>query len=195
MSSERPDVAPPGGPTPEGRPGKGPGDGSPEPRMRPTSPATLVVAALVTAAVTWMLISRYYGDVPILHWLPGFTLAALAVGEGVAARNTKARIDRQPGTQRVNPLVVARLAVLAKASSLAGAIFAGAYAGVAAWALAERSWLQVAEANVLPSVAGLIGALALTAAGLLLERACRVPEPPDDEDENGNGSNGARRSR
>jgi len=192
MTSERPEQAPPGGPSPSDRRINGAGDKPPEPRMRPTSPATLVVAALATAAVTWMLISRYYGDVPVLHWLPGFTLAALAVGEGITARNTKARIDRQPGTQRVNPLVVARLAVLAKASSLAGAIFAGAYGGVAAWALAERSWLRVAEVNVLPSVAGVIGALALTAAGLLLERACRVPEPPDDEDENGTGTHQSR---
>jgi hypothetical protein len=143
--------------------------------------------------VTWLLISRYYADIPNLTWLPGVTLGALAAGEGFAAHNTKARIDRRPGTPRVNPLIVARLVVLAKASSMAGAIFAGAYGGVATWALGERGWLRLADVNFVPAVAGLIGALALTAAALLLERACRVPEPPDEPDENGNGSGGGPR--
>jgi hypothetical protein len=141
------------------------------------------VAALVTAALAWIGISRYYGEIPNLTWLPGLTLAGLAVVEGIAALNTWARIDHRPGTARVNPLLVARFVVLAKASSLAGAIFAGAYGGVAAWALAERGRLEVASENLVPSIAGLVGALALVAAALLLERACRIPKPPDDQDD------------
>jgi hypothetical protein len=147
------------------------------------------VAALATAALSWMVISRYYGSIPNLNWLPGLTLAGLAVVEGIAARNTKARIDRKPGTEPVNPLLVARYVVLAKASSLLGAIFAGAYGGVAAWALAERGHLTVAEQNLAPSIAGLVGALALAAAALWLERSCRIPKPPDepDRDDQANG--------
>src|SRR5262245_14835499 len=145
MSSQRPEPVTPGEPSPGGRRTEGP-----DQRMRPTNPATRVVAALITAALTWLLISRYYADIPTLNWLPGLTLAGLAVGEGVAARNTKARIDRRPGTPRVNPFVVARLVVLAKASSLGGAIFAGAYGGVTAWALAERGWLRLADVNLAP---------------------------------------------
>ncbi|MDT5023600.1 MAG: hypothetical protein QOE61_26, partial [Micromonosporaceae bacterium] len=93
-----------------------------------------------------------------------------------------------PRAGAVNPLLVARYAVLAKASSLAGAIFAGAYGGVAAWALSERGQLNVADADLPPSVAGLVGALALVAAALLLERACRVPEPPDDDESTDGGA-------
>jgi hypothetical protein len=157
--------------------------------LRPTNAATLVVAALVTAALSWMVISRYYADIPNLNWLPGLTLAALAVVEGIAARNTKARIDRKPGTEPVDPLQVARFVVLAKASSLLGAIFAGAYGGIAAWALAERGHLRVAQQNLVPSIAGLVGALALAAAALWLERSCRVPKPPSEpgSQEPGNG--------
>jgi uncharacterized protein DUF3180 len=158
-----------------------------QPRLRPTSAATLVVAALVTAALTWMAISHFYGQIPDLNWLPGLTLAGLAVLEGIAARNTKARIDRRPRAGPVNPLLVARFVVLAKASSLAGAIFAGAYGGVAAWALAERDRLRVAATDLVPASAGLVGSLALVAAALLLERACRVPEPPDDHPGGGGG--------
>ena len=73
----------------------------------------------------------------------------------------------------------------AAASSLAGAIFAGVYGGIAAWALTERSRLDVADRNLVPSVAGVVGALGLVAAALVLERACRVPKQPDDEDDTG----------
>jgi len=167
--SEDPDRARPGGPAA--------GQGN---RMRPTSPASLVVAALVAAAGSWLLINRFYGDLPRLNWLPGLTLGALAGAEGIAAFTTKARIDRRPGTPRVDPLLVARFVVLAKASSLAGAIFAGVYGGALLWALAEQGRLLIAEQNLGPSVAGCVGSLALTAAALLLERSCRVPDPPDD---------------
>jgi Protein of unknown function (DUF3180) len=179
MTSHRPDPAPPQDeqPEPSGRPS-----------LRPTSPATLVVAALVTAAMAWLAISHFYGQIPDLNWLPGLTMAGLAVAEGIAAHTTKARIDQRPRAGRVNPLLVARYVALAKASSLAGAIFAGAYGGVLAWALAERDRLRVAEQNLVPAIAGLVGALALVAAALLLERACRIPGPPDDQPGGGGGS-------
>ena len=175
-----------GGPPADRAPG-----GPPPPRpggLRPTKTTTLVVAAIATAALAWWGMSRYFAAVPNITWLPGLTLAALAVMEGIAARTTRARIEKRPRAGTVNPLLVARYAVLAKASSLAGAIFAGAYGGVAAWALSERGQLNVADANLPPSVAGLVGALALVAAALLLERACRVPEPPDDDESSDGGT-------
>jgi hypothetical protein len=85
--------------------------------------------------------------------------------------------------------------VLAKASSLVGAIFAGAYGGVAAWALSEHGNLNVAKADLPPSVAGLVGSLALVAGALLLERACRVPDPPDDDENADDGTGGPPSSR
>ncbi len=160
---------------PRSRPG-----GTPRRGLEPTRPVNLILAAAVTAAAAFVFMRRNFGDVPDLNWLPGLTMAGLAVVEGIAAHNTKARIERKPRAGVLNPLFVARLAVLAKASSLAGAIFAGAYGGVAAWALSERARLTVAERNLVPAVAGLVGALGLVAAALLLERACRVPPPPDD---------------
>src|SRR5690348_7199088 len=101
-----------------------------KPRMRPTNPATLVVAGLATAALSWLAISRFYGDMPTLPVFPPILFLGLAIVEAVTAANTKARIDRREGTVPVNPLVVARFVVLAKASAMAGAIFAGLYAGM-----------------------------------------------------------------
>src|SRR5256885_1237845 len=124
--------------TPPDRNGQKP---QPQPRIRPTSLATLVVAALATAALAWLAISRYYGDFPTMPWLAPLTLLGLAVIEAVLAPNTKARIDRKDGTLPVNPLVVARYVVLAKASALAGALFFGFYAGTLVWLVSEGSRL------------------------------------------------------
>ncbi len=155
-----------------------------QPTLGPTRPATLVVAALVAAAVAWLGISQfYYSFVPRLSWPPAVTIAVVALLEGVTAFSTKARIDRKPGTSPVDPLAVARLVVIAKASSLTGAILVGAYGGSLIWLLGERTRTAAAASDVAPVAAGLAAALLLVGAALWLEFACRVPKRPDDEDE------------
>jgi hypothetical protein len=148
--------------------------------MRPTSLATLCVAALATAALSWLLISNFYGDLATsLPWLPPLTMLGLAGVEAVLASTTKARIDRRDGTEPVNPLTVAWYVVLAKASSLGGALFTGLYAGLLLWLVPLAGTNSHVDADLPQAVAGLVGAFALTVAGLWLERACRVPTPPD----------------
>lgn len=155
----------------------------PRPSLGPTRPATLVVAVLGAAAVAWLGISRFYGDIPHLPWLPAVTVAALALLEGLAAFATKARIERRPGTTPVDPLAVARYAVLARASSLAGALFLGLYGGMLIWLLTQRSRLAAASDDVAPAAAGTVASAALVAAALWLEFSCRVPKPPEDNEE------------
>jgi hypothetical protein len=155
----------------------------PTPSMRPTNLATLVVAGLATAALSWLLISRFYGDIPKLPWLPPIMLAALAVAEGAIAPSTKARIERQPGREPVDPLLVARLVVLAKASSLAGSLFGGLFAGATTWLLIERQRLTHAADDLPAAVGGLVASILLVVAALWLERSCRIPHEPDGPDE------------
>jgi hypothetical protein len=157
---------------------------SPEPRpsIRPTSAATLVVAALAAAALAWLGIDQFYGEIPPLPWLPAVTLAALAVAEGAAAQSTRARIERRPGRERVDPLLVARLAVLAKASSLAGSLFGGLYVGVSVWLLIERQRLEYAARDLPLALFGFAASALLVAAALWLERSCRIPAAPDESD-------------
>jgi putative Ca2+/H+ antiporter (TMEM165/GDT1 family) len=158
--------------------------GAQPPHLGPTSPATLIVAGLAAAALAWLLVSGFYGDIPALPFLPAVIVAALAVLEGFLAFNTKARIERRPGHDRVDPLAVARYVVLAKASSLAGSIFAGFYAGALVWLLAERSRSEATSAishDTPRAIAGVVAALALVATALWLERSCRVPKRPEDE--------------
>lgn len=161
-----------------------PGGGAPDPSMRPTSLSMLVVAALAAAAVGWLLLSAFYSQMPRLPWLPIIVLAALAVVEGVLAQNTSARIQRKPGMPRVDPLAVARYVVLAKASSLAGALFGGFSAGLLAWLTLEPT--RAARDDVPASIGGVVASAALIAAALWLERSCRVPEQP--EEKNGKSS-------
>ncbi|HEY2794426.1 MAG TPA: DUF3180 domain-containing protein [Micromonosporaceae bacterium] len=161
----------------------GPDNGGGRPRLAPTSPATLIVAALAAAAVGWIMIARDYGDFPRLTFRPAIITAGLGALEIIAAIATKSRIDRKPGTTPVNPLIVVRYVVLAKASSLVGALMGGFFGAVLIWLLSERTRLTAA-ANDLPAAIGnVIGAVILLVGALLLERACRVPARPDEEND------------
>jgi hypothetical protein len=84
----------------------------------------------------------------------------------------------RPGARPLHPMQVARAAALAKASSTAGAVLLGIYAGLLAWTLPRGSELLGAERDALVAGLSALSCLALVAAALVLERACRVPEDP-----------------
>jgi hypothetical protein len=156
----------------------------PDPRMGPTNASSLLVGGLAGAAAGWLLLSFFYGRMPALPWLPIAVVAVLAAFEAYLAQNTRARIERRSGAPKVDALAVARYAVLAKASSLAGAILAGFSAGLLAWLALKPT--EAAHDDVPAAIGGVVSALALVAAALWLERSCRVPDQPDDkEDERG----------
>lgn len=169
-----------------------PGGGAPDPSMRPTSLSLLVVAALAAAAVGWLLLSFFYKSLS-LPWLPIIVFAALAAAEAALAQNTAARIQRKPGAPRVDPLAVARYVVLAKASSLAGALFGGYSAGLLAWLALEVT--RAARDDIPAAIGGVVASLALVGAALWLERSCRVPEQPDRQDGGGPGRTAGRSDR
>ena len=150
-----------------------------DPSIRPTSISVLIVAALAAAALGWLLFSSTYPALPELPWSPVLVLGVLAVAEGVLAQNTAARIQRKPGTVPADPLAVARYVALAKASSLVGALYAGFSVGLAAW-LALDLGNQAHKTDLPPALGGLVASLALIAAALWLEHACRIPKRPDD---------------
>lgn len=161
----------------------GPEQPNKRPSLTPTSPATLAVAALGAAAVGWIMISRGYNNFPSLTWLPAIITGGLGVLEIVAAVATKARIDRRPGAVPVEPLTVVRYVVLAKASSVVGALFGGFFGAVMVWLLAERGRLEAAGNDLPPAIGDFAGAVVLLVGALLLERACRVPPQQDEDDE------------
>jgi hypothetical protein len=151
--------------------------------MGPTRIGNLVAVALVVALTAYVLVRTWYGDIPDLPWLPSITIVALALTEGIAARATRARIERRPGAHPVEPLLVARLVALAKASSVVGAILVGAWAGAFAYTFAQRSRLSSAGPDSLVAAIGAAAALLLVGAALWLENSCRTPEPPEEEED------------
>lgn len=150
--------------------------------MKPTRYAPLVGLLVVVALVTLLLTRQFYTELPLLPWTAIPTVLLLALGEFVAGWHTKARIARVPGSRPVEPLAVARLAALAKASAYAGVVLAGAFGGFALYTVrflaneTPRREFFIATGTFLASVL-------LVVAALCLEYACRVPKRPDEERE------------
>jgi hypothetical protein len=148
--------------------------------MRPTRWYVLVAIALVVGAVAYTVTRTSYDNLPgptvsALFWLLLLTIADLYL-----AAMTRARLAGKPGTKPINPLVVARFAALAKASSVVGSVFAGGYAGFLIWVGRLDSPASNHDTKIGAVGVGL--ALLLVGAALLLEHACRVPQRDDDED-------------
>lgn len=151
--------------------------------MKPVGPTRLrdlVLAAAITAVLAYVVVRAYYGDIPALPWTPSVALAGLAVFQGGAARSTRQRIARRPGTKPVEPLVVARLVALAKASAVVGAVLVGFWAGAFAYTFGARDRLAAAGRDAVVAGVGVAACALLVVAALWLENSCRTPEPPEE---------------
>ncbi|NRQ36107.1 DUF3180 domain-containing protein [Nonomuraea sp. NN258] len=149
--------------------------------MRPTHPGHLAGIVVVVALLTWAVVRNVYSDLLLLPWTAIPTVLLLAVGEGYTAWVTKARIRRKPGTKPVEPLAVARLVALAKASAYAGAAFAGVFAGFG-FHTAQLLSKETPRAEFFVAMGSFVSCLVLIVAALLLEQACRIPKDPEDQE-------------
>jgi len=147
--------------------------------MRPTKWYVLIALAVVAGGVGYLITRSYYTDMPSPTIYAQASLFVLAICEGYTASLTKARIDGRQGTRPIDPLVVARLVALAKASSVVGALAVGAYAGFLGWVAQVNS--TSAHQDVRTSAVGVAAGLALIAGALYLEWAGRVPKVEDEE--------------
>ncbi|MDX6221367.1 MAG: hypothetical protein QOD91_421, partial [Frankiales bacterium] len=86
--------------------------------MKPTSVRWLALVAAVTGVLAYLVVDISYGSLPRVPTYAPVSLVFLAVAEGVCAASIRARLAGRPGTRPVEPLAVARLAALAKASGL-----------------------------------------------------------------------------
>ena len=148
--------------------------------MTPTSWRSLLAAAVPAGLLGWVLFAAAYGDLVKLPTYAAVTAGLMAVFELVLARVISQKVRGVVRGRQLHPLQVARAAVLAKASSMAGALLFGLYAGFFSWLLPRSD--RVAAANDDALVAGISGGacLLLVVAALLLERSCRTPKPPED---------------
>jgi len=143
----------------------------------------LVVAALFGGLAGWLLaVTTEALNVvpPSIPWSAPVGLFVVAVLVGAIAWSTHQQI--QVRRERMEPSRAVAFLVLGKASALGGALVAGGYLGYA------LSFVGTFEATgprerVIRSLVAVVGGIALGIAGLLLERACRVPFDEDEERE------------
>ena len=147
--------------------------------MKPTRISALLLTLLVSGAAGYLVTELWYFDLPPLPGFAPVSLLLLTILELVMARVVRDKVRGRSGGRPMHPIQVARAAVLAKASSLGASILGGFYAGIFLWTFPRRDTYATATDDA--RVAGLsaLTAFALMVAALLLERACRTPEPPD----------------
>jgi hypothetical protein len=151
--------------------------------MKPTRIGTLVALLVGVAAVSWgaLRIAQNRGAIlPTLAWTAPAAIAVLAVAVFVAALALRSRLR---GRRPPNPLGTARMAVLGKASAHVGPIVGGLYAG---YLLVLLPGVEISSRRerALLCAAAIVASVLLSAAGLFLERICRIrggedeTEPP-----------------
>jgi len=148
--------------------------------VKHTRPATLVGLAVVALVGGFVLDAALVASgqpsiVPsIVLGLVLLVIGGVVVTMAVPVR----RVAKGTQKERVDPFYATRVLLLAKASSLAGSLFAGASGGVLAF-MTTRG-VDVAIGSVVPTIVAVVGGLGLLAAGIVAEHMCTVP-PGDDE--------------
>lgn len=144
----------------------------------------LVVAALFGGLAGWIIVvtaNAFDLLPPRIPWSAPIGLVVFAALVAALAWSTHQRL--QVRRERMEPQRAVAFLVLGKASALAGALVAGGYLGFALNFLGRLDAADPRERVIRAGVAVVAG-LGLMAAGLALERACKVPGA-DDEDEGG----------
>jgi hypothetical protein len=143
----------------------------------------LVVAALFGGLAGWLLVITANAlDLipPEIGWSAPIGLILAAALVGALAYFTHQRI--QVRRERIEPSRAVAFLVLGKACALAGALVAGGYLGFALMFLGRLD-ADAPRERVIRSSVAIVAGIALCVAGLLLERACKVPR--DEEDDQG----------
>lgn len=152
-------------------------------RLRPTGRQELIIAAVLGAGIGWLLVrvaSALDVTAPRVPWTAPVAMVLLAAFVALLARSTHQRI--QVRRERVEPERAVTFLILGKASALAGALISGGYLAYAL-SFVARFDADTPRERVIRSAVAVVGSVGLSLAGLWLERACRVPDDDQDEDE------------
>jgi hypothetical protein len=152
--------------------------------VKRTQASALIALALVGLVVAFLLeVTAAAGGSAI--FLPPVTLpiALIAIGIGVLALAWPIR-QATRGTVRkpVNPFLAIRVALLAKASALSGALLLGGGLGIVLYILTRS--VVPAVTSLWPAIGTAVGAAILLTLGLVAEHFCTLP-PDDDDQEQG----------
>jgi len=143
----------------------------------------LGVAALFGGLAGWLVVvtaNAFDALPPRIPWSAPIGLAVFAALVAALAWSTHQRL--QVRRERIEPQRAVAFLVLGKASALAGAVVAGGYLGFALMFL-TRIEADNPRDRVVRSAVAVLAGIALALAGLRLERACKVPDDDDEDDE------------
>lgn len=152
---------------------------TPRPTVQLTRPTVVVLAIVVGAGLTWIVLSLADGfgwPLPPVPALAAVVVGVLAVLTGLAARwaHRTIQVDRDA----VEPNRAVGLLLAGKAALIGGAALAGGYAAVAVRYLPDLG-AQAPRDRVITAAIIAVLSVALSVAGRYLERACQIP--PDDD--------------
>ncbi len=146
--------------------------------MKRTTPAQLVLLAVLGGGVMWFAETALAASGRAVI-IPPITLglALLMIGIIIVLMALPVRrVARGVAQARIDPFYATRVLVLAKASSLGGALLGGAGLGIVGYLLSRSA--VGAPSAVTMSVTAAAGAILLLVAGLVAEHMCTIP--PDD---------------
>jgi len=148
--------------------------------MKRTSASVLVIAGIlgliVGFGVDQLLTSAGQATFTPSLLLPVLLVLLAAADILFAMPIRRAITGRDP--QPVDPFRAVRVAMLAKASSIVGAIVAGIAAGLVVFLLTRP---VAPVGSVLAAIASLVGGIVLLAAALVAEHLCTIRKDDDDE--------------
>ncbi len=143
----------------------------------------LATAALTGAGCGWLIviIANAFGLIPPrIPWTAPVALFLVAALVGVLAYTTHQRVHVR--RERMDPQRAVAFLVLGKSSALGGALVAGGYLAYGLMFI-TRYAADAPRDRVIKSAVAVVAGIAMCIAGLLLERACKVPKGEDSDDE------------
>lgn len=150
--------------------------------MKRTGPAPLLALAAAGIIIGYLLdLALASAGRPV--FVPPATLAVALVLIGaviIALAWPVRRAVKDDTVNRIDPFYATRVVVLAKASSLAGALLGGMGLGIVLYLLSRAVVPGVGSVLLAGSTA--VGAVVLMAAALIAERMCALPPIDDNAD-------------
>jgi high-affinity Fe2+/Pb2+ permease len=149
--------------------------------IRPTRLSALALIFVVGGLLGWLLVPfsvAVNGVAPRIEWSSVGALVLIAALL-LALANWMYRMVHKE-RRKVDAQRAVSFLLLAKASSVVGSVMAGGYTGFALH-FVDQINVDLPRERVVHSVSAALAAVAIVIAGLLLERACRVPKDSDDD--------------
>ena len=153
--------------------------------MKPTKFLTLLMPTVISWSLIYVLVRLMVANgasVPVATTTVLVTLPAIAILELVFAwpvlrysRQLKRFAEGAERPKRVDPFYATKVLALAKATSIAGALFLGTALGLIFMQLGS----PVVPDSIVLNFVALIESVALIAVALYIERACKIKDDGD----------------